>query len=576
MESEFTLQAQLEVDGVAVDAGLEPLIEEIVVDEHLHLPGMFVLALRDLDRSVLQEAAIGIGSKVVIRASGLGESTPRPLMTGEVTALEADYDTLGARALVRGYDPSHRFHRGRRTHTYRNVTDSDLAQTVAQRAQVEIGTIDATTTVYEHVSQANVSDWDFLKGRSLEIGYEMAFRDGKFFFTKPKPASDGPREGDYSSEDPLQMVMGQDLLEFRPRVTSAEQVPDVEVRGWDPRTKQKVVATAPASASSAQLDQATPTDLATRFHAPGFVAVDRPLTDQKEVDSTAKAVAEQIGSAFAEAVGVARGNPRIRPGVPFSVSVVANDFAGRYTPTATRHIFDRMGYRTEFTVSGRQERSLLGLATAGVSGSKPGGGSPRIPGAVVAIVTDNNDPDQLGRVKLSFPWLSDDYESDWARVVQLGAGPDSGAVFLPEVHDEVLVCFVSGDFRMPIVIGGLYNGVDKPRLGDGLFDNGKVKRRGFVSRRGHRMVLFDDPAKSGIALLTSDDKLRIGLKESGSEIHVYGDGRIVIESTKGLEIKCQQDITIEAVGQLTVKGQRGLKVESGGVVDVDGSVIQLN
>ena len=94
------------------------------------------------------------------------------------------------------------------------------------------------------------------------------------------------------------------------------------------------------------------------------------------------------------------------------------------------------------------------------------------------------DPQKLGRVRLKFPWLSDDYESDWARMLQAGAGPDSGACFLPEVNDEVLTAFEFGDVRRPVVIGGLHNGRDKPRLGDGLVDNGRVRRRGFVSRRG--------------------------------------------------------------------------------------------
>jgi phage protein D len=574
-EGSLTLQAQVEVDGQPISSDIEPLIEQLVVDEHLHLPSMFQIALRDLERKVLQDAGIKIGSRIVIQASALGEASPQPIITGEVTAIEADYDSLGARAIVRGYDPSHRFHRGRRTHTYRNVTDSDLARTVAQRAGVQVGTIDETTTTYDHVSQSNVSDWDFLKGRAVEVDREVSFRDGKFNFTKPKEATGAPGEGDFSSNDPLQLVMGESLLEFRPRITSSEQVKDVEVRGWDPKRKEKVVATASATGSSAEV-QLKPADLAGKFSAPSFVAVDRPLAEQSAFDATAKALAEQIGSAHAEAFGVARGNPHIQPGTPFSVSVVADEFAGKYTPTSARHVFDKDGYRTEFTVSGRQERSLLGLAMGGSAGARLGGGAPPIYGVVIAIVTDNNDPDKLGRVKLSFPWLSDDYESWWARVVQLGAGPDSGAVFLPEVHDEVLVCFEFGDMRRPYVVGGLYNGVDKPRLGDGLFDNGKVKRRGFVSRKGHRIVLFDDSGKSGVALMTSDDKLRIALKETGAEIHVYSDGKIVIESTKNIEIKSQQDITMEATGQLNIKGQRGMKIESGGVLDVDGSVIQLN
>ena len=120
---------------------------------------------------------------------------------------------------------------------------------------------------------------------------------------------------------------------------------------------------------------------------------------------------------------------------------------------------------------------------------------------VVALVTDVDDPDRAGRVKLSFPWLSDDYESWWARVAQLGAGDQRGAVWLPEVNDEVLVAFEHGDTRRPYVVGSLYNGVDLPRLGDGLVDasTGAVKRRGFVSKAGHRLVFLDDDAKSGVA-----------------------------------------------------------------------------
>jgi phage protein D len=576
-QNDFSVQAQVSVDGTPVSDDLHGVLEQVVIDQNLHLPDMFMLTFRDQDRQVLQTAGIRIGSRVVIEAAAADETSPQALLTAEVTAIEADYDQLGSRAIVRGYDPSHRFHRGRGTHTYRNVTDSDLARTVAQRAGVEIGQIDETQTTHDHVSQSNVSDWDFLKGRALEIGFQIGFKDGKFKFTRPEAASGAPGEGDFATTDPLQLVMGHELIEFRPRITSSEQVRNVEVRGWDPARKQKVVAQAAAAATSADLST-TPGKLAATFDAPSFVSVDRPLSDQSIVDATARAVAEQIGSAYAEAFGVARGNPHIRPGVPFSVSVVADDFVGKYTPTAARHIFDHHGYRTEFTVSGRQDRSLLGLAIGAVggAGTRLGGGGQPINGVVVGIVTDNNDPEQLGRVKLAFPWLSDDYESDWVRLAQMGAGPDSGAVFLPEVHDEVLVCFEFGDVRRPYVLGGLYNGVDKPRLGDGLFDNGKVKRRGFVSRRGHRFVLFDDSGKSGIALMTSDDKLRIALKETGSEVHVYADGRIVIESTQGLEIKSQQNISLESSAQLTIKGQGGVKIESSGVVDIDGSLIQLN
>jgi phage protein D len=566
------VKPSVEVEGQPLAAAVEVLLEQVVVDDHLHLPDMFLLSFRDAGNQVVKQAQLSIGSKVKISVPGPGGGASVLLIEGEVTALEAEYDASGTRAVVRGYDGSHRLHRGRVTQTYQNVKDSDIAHTVAQRAGLQPGTIDDSQTTHDHVSQVNVSDWDFLKARAAEIGFEVAVSEGKLHFRKPSPSQQAPAQGDFQSRDPLQLVFGSDLLEFRPRVSSSEQVKDVKVRGWDPKAKQVVIGSAPAGTTSVQLP-ATPAALAQKFGGPTYVAVDHPLTTQREVDATAKAVAEQIGSAVAEAEGVARGNPKLRAGAAISVGVVADDFVGRYTLTHTRHVFDARGYRTRFEVSGRQDRSLLGLVANGAGPWSAGG--PPIYGVVVAEVTNNDDPDKLGRVKLKFPWLSDSYESDWARMLQAGAGPDSGASFLPEVNDEVLVAFEFGDVRRPMVIGGLHNGRDKPRLGDGLLDNGKVKRRGVVSRRGHRLVFLDDSGKSGIALITSNGSIRISLNETKNEVHVFCKGKVRIEAQDELSIKSDKKVSIEGK-ELEMSGKSGAKLASDGSVEVSGKQIKLN
>jgi phage protein D len=569
------VRPKVEVKGTALPADLEVLLEQVAVDDHLHLPDMFVLRFRDTNRQVLKDGSFEVGVKVKISVPAAGAGSPDLLIDGEVTALEADYDAIGSHAVVRGYDGSHRLHRGRTTQTYRNVKDSDIARTVAQRAGLQTGTIDDSRTTHDHVSQVNLSDWDFLKARAAEIGFEVAVSEGKLHFRKPKPASEGPGEGNLRSDEPLQLVYGRDLLEFRPRISSAEQVKQVEVRGWDPKNKQAVVGSAAAGMTSATLG-ATPAGMAHKFGDPTFAAVNRPLSSQAEVDAAAKAIADQIGSVVAEAEGVARGNPKLRAGAAVSVGVVAADFAGRYTLTHSRHTFDAQGYRTWFEVSGRQDRSLLGLVALGAVNGQGSGGGPPIPGVVVALVTNNNDPEKLGRVKLKFPWLADDYESDWARMTQTGAGPDSGVSFLPEVNDEVLVAFEFGDVRRPIVVGGLHNGKDKPRLGDGIFDNGKVKRRGIVSRKGHRVVLFDDAGKSGIALISSDGNLRVSLNETGSEIHVFCQGKIRLEAQGDLVLSSQQNVDIQAKSQLKLQGQAGASLKSSAQVEINGSLVKIN
>ena len=85
-------------------------------------------------------------------------------------------------------------------------------------------------------------------------------------------------------------------------------------------------------------------------------------------------------------------------------------------------------------------------------------------GVVVGVVTNNQDPDGMHRVKVHFPWLSDDVESNWARVAAPMAGGNRGVYFLPEVDDEVLVAFEHGKVDHPYVIGSLWNQQDRPHI----------------------------------------------------------------------------------------------------------------
>ena len=280
------------------------------------------------------------------------------------------------------------------------------------------------------------------------------------------------------------------------------------MRGWDVAQKRALVGTAPAETTSAQLST-TPVELAQKFGGRTYVAVDVPYRTQAQVDTAAKSTADQLAGAFAELEGVARGNPKLRAGTAIALDNLGKPFDGKYTLTSTRHKYDpATGYTTSFVVSGRQERSLYGLTA-------PGGqfaGAAPIRGVVPAQVTNAADPEGAGRVKLRFPWLSDSYESDWARTVQPGAGANRGAMVLSEVNDEVLVAFEQGDLNRPYVVGGLYNGVDKPRKGPvDTVDSGSgaVNRRAFVSRTGHRLEFLETAGgATGIQLVTGDDKFK--------------------------------------------------------------------
>jgi phage protein D len=554
-----------EIDGKPLPDDITPLLVSAYVDDSQQLPDTFVLRFRDPNRLVLTKSGARIGSPIKISVQVATGAEPEPLIFGEVTALEAEYDTGGTFTVIRGYDQTHRLFRGRRTAAYQQMTASDIATTIAQRVGLEIGAVTSTTTVYEHLSQAGQTDWEILSALARTANLEITVRDGKFSFTEPAVAGTAPTAGGPSDPEPLALQLGHDLLRFRSVLTSAGQVNAVEVRGWDVATKQALTATEPAASTRIELPTTSAEKLAQQFGSPTLIATDVPYRTQAEVDQAAAALADDQGSSFAEFEGTARGNPKLRAGAAVSIDGLGEPFDGKYTITTSRHRFDPLtGYTTAFSVTGRRDRTLLGLSS--------GGRDRPAHGLVIGQVSDVNDPENQARVKVTFPWLSDDYVSGWARTVHAGAGKDRGWHVLPEVGDEVLVGFEQGAVDRPVVVGGLYNGVDTPPTGPvPVIDSGtgQVDRRSMVSRKGHRIDLVDAANGDGIRLQSLDDKLTLIMDQSQTSITLRADGTVTIEGSKGITIDAKQaDLALKGK-KIDFQATSGVNLNGGqGSVDV--------
>ncbi|OPX86527.1 MAG: Phage-related baseplate assembly protein [Pelotomaculum sp. PtaB.Bin104] len=203
----------------------------------------------------------------------------------------------------------------------------------------------------------------------------------------------------------------------------------------------------------------------------------------------------------------------------------------------------------------------------------------KVAGVVTGIVSNNQDPDGMGRVKVKFPWRENGDESYWARVATLMAGNDRGSFFLPEVGDEVLVAFEQEDISHPYVIGALWNGQDQPPETN---SDGKNNVRKIKSRSGHE-ILFDDNSdqkkekleihtKAGHKIILDDaagaEKIQIEDKTGSNKIIIdSAQNSIAMESGMKLSIKAQV-IEIEAGGTMTLK--------SSGTMTIKGAMVQIN
>jgi uncharacterized protein involved in type VI secretion and phage assembly len=171
----------------------------------------------------------------------------------------------------------------------------------------------------------------------------------------------------------------------------------------------------------------------------------------------------------------------------------------------------------------------------------PAGFGGRWYGVMVGLVTDVADPQGLGRVKIRLPWVDAGYEV-WARLCTFMGGNNRGSWFIPDVNDEVLVCFEHGDPSRPFVLGGLWNGADTPpETMDGAGQNNKKVLR---SRNGVKVTL-DDASGQEQMILETPGAQKITLKD--------GPGTIEIIDSNGNSIKLEPaGITVTAAAKVTV------------------------
>jgi len=182
-----------------------------------------------------------------------------------------------------------------------------------------------------------------------------------------------------------------------------------------------------------------------------------------------------------------------------------------------------------------------------------------VKGVALGLVTNNQDPEGLARVKLRFPWRDGSSESDWARIAAPMAGKDRGVVFIPEVGDEVLVAFERGDMRFPYVVGALWNGRDTPPETNA---NGNDDLRMVKTRKGHTL-LFDDNASKGRVVLALNDGKTLTIDDDGIKLDDGAGNSLAIDSKGG-------SMTLQAAAKLTLKAP-SIAVESSGSLSLKGS-----
>jgi Rhs element Vgr protein len=461
----------------------------------------------------------------------------------------------------------------RRSRTFGNESDDAAIESIFAEYGVSLTNSAPSLPVQESLVQFQCTDWDLALGRAEANGLLLIPTDDGAELLPP-PAT---------GEPVLSLLFGATVVELDAEMDARTQPSESTGLAWDPAAQEAVSSTGgePTLPQAGNLDGTT---LADAHGQPDHVAHPAAIS-QEELDAftagrlTLRRLARISGRVRCE------GTPDPLPGGFIELGGLGDRFSGHLLISAVRHAFFSGAWHTDIQF-GHPCKPLL---ETGEDASQPpaAGMLPAIHGLAIGVVTAmHNDPASELRVQVSVPSLGDTAAPVWARLAQFDAGDSHGAFFLPEVGNEVVLGFLAGDPRHPVVLGSLYSSGHVAPL-DPAEPN---PEKGYVSREGLKLF-FNDEAKSilietpnGKAVELSDEAGIIRIEDEHGNKFVLDSSGVTIESASDLNLKSGKDakvnaganLDLEAAAQLAVSASASLEVSASGTTTIKGALVQIN
>jgi uncharacterized protein involved in type VI secretion and phage assembly len=572
------LRPVLKLDGSDMSVDAHALLSAMTVRSELGTPAhaRVEFSVRPQDTA----PTVALGAVLEISVDGAG-SQPWVIFSGLVTGLGVDLGTgFSQTVVIEAYDKLYELSRASKAVALVDTSPSDAVKSIATQVGLDCEIDDG----FGGSAPRNSSYW---YGTAYQYIVELVRESGCEWFVEGSTLHIRPRTA--SEAGSVTLVAGEDLRSFSARFSASDHAETVEVAGWDPKNKRRVVGTATSSGTHGKSSTgAVEYSSLTRSQVRGTTAfsIPRPVAYQGDADRLATGIVRQRETSMIRARGEAVPNPRIVPGADLEISGLAGNWDGTFHCSGVEHVWGNGStFRTFFDIGSSQPTSLVDLV--GPTGSPD---VRRLSGGLtIGIVTHNDHSEtEEPRVRVKFPYLSDTEESAWARLVLPGAGAGRGWLTVPEIDDEVLVGFEHGDINRPFVLGGLYNGVDQPTtppIGpSALINGGKVEFRSFTSRSGHQLVFADGDdqfvhirtAGGEASILADKEKIEVEgvdipltLKNGKGSIEIAKNGDITITGA-AVTIKATKDVKVEGQN-INAKAQLGVKAEAGTALELKGT-----
>lgn len=491
------------------------------------------------------------------------------LFKGVVTRQRIEVGRRGDSFLhIEAKDPVFRATLARRSRNFTDLSDADvIAQVLAvEGVTVEIESGEAQPQIVQH----QVADWDFALQRAGALGLVADCDGGAVKFFTP----------DLTGAAVAAFEFGRDIHRVDLELDAESQFTAVETAGWSAAEQELLLGEADAAASPA--DSATP-DLADVGGAKDALR-HSGARDQAALDGWAAGRLQRSRLAAIRGVVEVQGTELAVPGALVELKGLGARFNGAALVSGVRHELGRGDWMTtlQFGLDPRRLHERRPQAAAPAAAGR----IPPVHGLQIGVVSAlEGDPAGEDRIEVRLVTVSETDGLVWARLAAFDAGGERGAVFRPEIGDEVVLGFIDADPRDPVVLGALHSSAKAAPI-PGSDDN---HEKGYVSRAGMKLVFDDD--KPSVTIETPGGAL-LRLDDDGGSVELTDqNGNTVKMDSSAIEVTAAADFKLKATGNVTIEGvnvdlkasaaagvngSASAKLESSGQTTVKGSVVMIN
>ncbi|WP_286756100.1 type VI secretion system tip protein VgrG [Roseivirga sp. UBA838] len=443
---------------------------------------------------------------------------------------------------------------GRKNAYYKDTTDSDAISKVIGNYGGLTADVSSTSGQLPEIVQYYATDWDFILSRAEFNGMIVTTESGKVSVKDP----------DSETTEVLEVVYGQDILDFDASVDALNQYKSVKANAWDMKNQQ--IISGQSSLSDYSQGNISNSKLAEVIGLSDFELQSTAPLDSGSLNTWAKA--QTTKSKYAKIRGSVsfQGNAKALPGTLISIGGMGGRFNGKAFISGVEHKLSAGNWITEVQmgISPDWFASQVRMQAPLASGQLPG-----IQGLQNGTVKQiNEDPDGEFRVLVDVPIIAPGGDGVWARYANFYATNEAGSFFYPEVGDEVVLGFLNDDPRYPIVLGSLYNSNSK----NAPYTPDETNSTKAIVTKNKLKLIFDDENKVVTIITPGENQMVWSDQDQSITIKDQNENSIEMSSS-GITIKSASSMTLQAAESITMKAGESVTVQGGESVSIQGASI---